>query len=260
MTLYQRQRCGQRFRDQTIKCLTPLIKGSGWNRKSAWVFRVEGDWYLTAFVTGGTTSDGLSNLLEVELGIKPMAVDPINWRAKGLHENLKKSPSFRSSAVFKVPALPIGKRQWSEGLIDVAEASKTVFNATIELAEEARIAVKDKRFSQLVAEHEHAKKYHALKWASLIAEGQGERAIESIMAHYAVDGSADGNYGAAISIAADYQRVIDGTDQSEYRTLATDIFGNPVIDGPVLQNPEVIAANHPSLLARLNAAIRGAGK
>ena len=260
MTLYQRQRCGQRFKDQTIKGLNALIKGTGWKRNTAWVFKVEGDWYLTAFVSGGTTPDGLSNLLRVELGIKPMAVDPINWRAKGLHDNLKKPPSFRSNAAFKVPALPIAKRQWSEGLTDAAESSRIVFEAIVEMADEARLAVGTTPFSQLVSEHEFAEKYHALKWASLIAEGQSTKAIEAITTHYAGNGSGNTVSEAVLDLVAGYQSVIDGTDTSEYRQLRTDVFGNPQPDGPVLEPSKNLSSEHPSLIDRLKTALRGSRK
>jgi hypothetical protein len=255
MTLYQRQRCGQRFRDQTIKGLNALIKGTGWKRNSAWVFKVEGDWYLTAFVTGGTTPDGLSNLLRVSLGIKPMAVDPINWRATGLHENLKKPLSFRSNAAFKVPALPIADRQWSEGLTDVAESSRIVFKAIIEMAEQARLTVETKPFSQLVSEHKFSKKYEALRWASLISEGHGARAIEAIKKHYAEDGSADTLSDQVIKIVASYQEVIAGTDTPHNRCLCTDIDGNQILDSPVLHPPKSIDSTHSSLFARLKEAL-----
>lgn len=215
MTLFQRQRCGQRFKDQTIKGLNPLMQGTGWKRMSAWVFKVEGDWYLTAFVTGGTTPDGLSNLLRVELGIKPMAVDPIHWRAQGLHENLKKPPSFRSNAAYKVRALPMAKRQWSEDLTNVGEASRMVFRAILEMAEDARAEVKNEPFSQLVIGHENADQYNALRWASLIAEGLGSEAIAAMTEQCSDDSLAQTLSDKALKMIADYQRVIDGTDMSE---------------------------------------------
>ena len=257
MTLYQRQRCGQRFKNQTTKGLNALTKGTGWKRKSAWVFKVEGDWYLTAFVTGGTTPDGLSNLLRVELGIKPMAVDPITWRAQGLHCNLKKPPSFRSDAAFKVPALPIAMRQWSDGLTDVVKASRTVFDAILEMAEEARIAVDAKPFSQLVSEHEYAERYHALRWASLIAEGRGPSAIAEIVAHYSDDRSAGNLSKVGHDLVASYQNVIDGTDTPDSRQLAIDLYGNPSLGSSIPRPTKEISSKRPSLTARFKTALRG---
>ncbi|WP_162140859.1 hypothetical protein [Pseudorhodobacter ferrugineus] len=255
MTLYQRQQCGQRFKDHTIKALNALMKGTGWKRNSAWVFKVEGDWYLTAFVTGGTTPDGLSNHLRVEMGIKPMAVDPINWRAKGLHYNLGRPPSFRSNAAFKVPALPIAERQWSEGLTDVTKSSRMVFDSILSMADDARRAVATKPFSQLVSDHEHADRYAALKWASLISEGHGTRAIEAIKLHYRHPDSVGDASSAVNDIVAAYQSVIDGTDAQGYRLAVTDIFGNPVSDGPILQPLKKVEAKGTSWADRLKAAL-----
>ena len=167
MTLFQRQQCGQRFKKETLKAINAHIKGTGWKRNSAWVFRVEEDWYLTAFVTGGTTSDGMVNILKVEMGIKPMSVDPINWRAKGLHGNLSKPPSFRSNAAWKVPALPIGARELRAGFSDPHEAAGAVVAAINDLADEARAAAADAPFSQVVMAHPKASRWAALYCAGM---------------------------------------------------------------------------------------------
>lgn len=242
MTLYQRQRCGQRFIDEAIKGLNPLIKGTGWKRNSAWVFKVEGEWYLTAFVTGGTTPDGMANLLKVELGIKPMAVDPIHWRAQGLHENLRKPPSFRSNAAWKVPALPIENSEKSEGLTDIGDASQLIFDTIIGMAKTARQEVASKPFSMVVADHQDADRYRALRWASLIAEGQSTLAVEEMVAHYEMDEAGD-----PADILEGYQNVIDGTDVPAQRSLASDIYGNQQINGPVLKLSQNSTTPTPSL-------------
>ncbi|WP_058334655.1 hypothetical protein [Phaeobacter sp. CECT 5382] len=251
MTLYQRQRCGQRFKDLAIKGLNPLIKGTGWKRKSAWIFKVEGEWYLTAFITGGTTPNGMQNLLKVELGIKPMAVDPIHWRAQGLHDNLHKPPSFRSDAAWKVPALPMENHEKSDGLTDVEDASRMIFNTIIGMAETARREVASKPFSKVVADHQDADRYRALRWASLIAEGQNTLAIEEIVAHYGIDQAGD-----AADILAGYQNVIDGTDTIAHRRLVSDIYGNQKAEEPVLKLSQNPTTPKPSLskylLSRLN--------
>jgi hypothetical protein len=251
MTLYQRQHCGQLFKDQTIKGLNSLIKGTGWKRNSAWVFKVENEWYLTAFVTGGTTTDGMDNILRVELGIKPMAVDPIHWRAQGLHDNLKNPPSFRSNAAWKVPALPVAKQEWTEGLTDVEKASQTIFEAIVGMAETARRRIAFKPFSQLVTEHKEASRYSALRWASLIAEGQSACAIEEITAHYRGNAQDGQMNAAALDIIAGYQHVVDETDAPEIRKLTADIYGtqkSEVLTSRPLQKAETASS---TLLQRL---------
>ena len=242
MTLYQRQQCGQRFKKETLKAINPHIKGTGWQRNSAWVFRVEGDWYLTAFVTGGTTSDGMVNILKVEMGIKPMSVDPINWRAKGLDGNLAKPPSFRSNAAWKVPALPIGARELRAGSGDPHEAAGAVVAATFDLADEARAAVADAPFSQVVMAHPKADRWAALYWASLIAEGRGCGAIAAIKAHYLKDGAQMPSEGPVFDIVTAYRAVIDDTDAPAPRALFTDLSSVPEVDRrPVVQPPSLIA-------------------
>ena len=230
MTLYQRQRCGQRFWKETLKATNPLLKGTGWKRNSAWVFRVEGDWYLTAFVTGGTTSDRMANVLKVAMGIKPMAVDPIHWRAQGLHGNLAKPPSFRSNAAHKVPALPIAQRDLSVGLSDPQVAAGLVVAAINVLADEARAAVADQPFSQVVMAHPRADCWSALYWAALIAEGRGAQAIEAIKAHYLKGEHEMPKEGRLFDMVADYQAVIDGTDSPAKRALIANLDGIQIVD------------------------------
>ncbi|KIC36646.1 hypothetical protein RA27_21980 [Ruegeria sp. ANG-R] len=229
MTLYQRQLCGQRFKDQVIKGLNPLLKGTGWKRKSAWVFKVDGDWYLTAFITGGTTPDGMENLINVELGIKPMAVDPIYWKATGLSDNIKKPPSFRSNAAFKMPALPMAKQTWDKNLTDVEQASTDIFNAITGMAGAAIKAIKSKTYSELVSEHENADRYQTLFWCSLIAEGKGSTALEKMRAHYFKDGQEPDAQSQAAEILEGFRSVIEGKDAAHGRHLTTDIYGNQKI-------------------------------
>ncbi|MGJ8622928.1 MAG: hypothetical protein ACSHW1_09125 [Yoonia sp.] len=232
MTRAQRRRCGQEFKNQTIKALGHVIKGTGWRRKSAWVFQVQDDWYLTAFVTGGTTSDGLSNRLKVELGIKPMAVDPVNWRAHGLHDNIGRPASFRSDAAFKVSALLIALREWTEGLTDPDKAAVLVFDGITEMAKDALQAVASKPFSALVTDSPHGEKYQGLLWASLIAEGKKEQAIEAIKAHYVRQDPGALQWPSLTSLLDRYQQVIDGTDTSGYRSLSISINGTPNLYPP----------------------------
>ncbi len=229
MTLYQRQRCGQRFKDQVIKGLNPLLKGTGWKRKSAWVFKVDGRWYFTAFITGGTTPDGMENLINVELGVKPMAVDPIYWKATGLSDNIKKPPSFRSNAAFKMPALPMAKQTWDKNLTDVEQTSTDVFNAIMGMADAAIQSIKSKTYSELVSEHENADRYQTLFWCSLIAEGKGIIALEKMRAHYCKDGQEVGAQSQAAEILKGFQDVIEGKDAVHGRHLTTDIYGNQKI-------------------------------
>lgn len=241
MTLFQRQQCGQRFKKETLKAINAHIKGTGWKRNSAWVFRVEGDWYLTAFVTGGTTSDGMVNILKVEMGIKPMSVDPINWRAKGLHGNLSKPPSFRSNAAWKVPALPIGARELRAGFSDPHEAAGAVVAAINDLADEARAAVADAPFSQVVMAHPKASRWAALYCAALIAEGRGCDAIAAIKADYLKDGAQMPSEGPLFDIVAGYRAVIDDTDAPASRALIADLPRVPEVDRrPIVQPPSLI--------------------
>lgn len=242
MTLYQRQQCGQRFKKETLKAINSHIKGTGWKRNSAWVFRVEGDWYLTAFVTGGTTSDGMVNVLKVQMGIKPMAVDPINWRAKGLHGNLSKPPSFRSNAAWKVPALPIASTDLTDGLIDPQVAAASVVDAINDLAHQARAAVAGVPFSQVVMAHPKADRWGALFWAALIAEGRGDDAIAAIKAHFLTDGTPMPSDGPLFDLLADYRAVIDGTDAPAPHALIADLSSVPAVDRPpIVQPPNLIA-------------------
>ena len=234
MTRYQRGRCGSRFLDQTIKAMNAHLKGTGWKRKSQWVFKVEGDWYLTAFSSGVLAPDGMSNMMRVQFGIKPMAVDPINWRAKGLHDNLKKPPSFRSNAAFKVPALPMSERKWTEGLIDPTAAGAMVFDAILDMADHARAQVAGRKFSDVVAAHKDFKRWTALYVAALIAEGEGEAAIAALKDHYLDDGVDMPTTGPLADLVAGYQHVIDGSDQRENRSLAADLNGNLANGGPEL--------------------------
>ena len=228
MTLPQRKRAGQRFMEQVIRKLNPLIKGTGWKRRSAWVFRTEGDWYLTAFITGRTTPpDSMANVLKLELGIKPMAVDPIYWRALGLHENLKQPLSFRSNATFKVAALPMATREWNEGLTTVEDAAQTLVDALMDMAQDVLRKVSSEAFSGIVQKHEARERYLALKLVSLIAEGQGDIAMDEIKEHYLGEERTPLGHAKMLETIDGFQRVVDGTDAPQKRRLSIDVRGMP---------------------------------
>ena len=228
MTLVQRRRCGRRFKDQVVKNINPLLKGTGWKRRSDWVFKAEGDWYLTAFITGRTTlQDSMANVLKLQLGIKPMAVDPIYWRALGLHENLKQPLSFRSNAAFKVAALPLATREWSEGLTSVEDATHTLVDALMDIAQDTLREVSSEAFSEIVQKHQDRERYLALRWVSLIAEDKGDIAMDEVKEHYLGKERTPVGHAKMLETIDGFQRVVDGTDVPQNRRLSIDLRGTP---------------------------------
>jgi hypothetical protein len=180
MTSMQRGRCHDRFLDEALRLTKSVLKECNLKRKSRWLYRVDGYWFFSAFVTSNLQGDGMEFRAKIEVTVKPMALDPIYWHATDLAENCKKPPSFRCNAAFMLEGDTVPARFVQAGNASPAEFATALVQETADALSATKNLIGQRSYSQFLEDKGHSKLQIMKYVAALMADGRAQEAIRCI--------------------------------------------------------------------------------
>lgn len=170
------------FEKSILTSLKSLFKLDKWLKKNNFFFKVDDHlfWSLTVSVHQN------SELISVDLDVKPMSIDPILWNILGLSENNNEPKSFRSNGAFTCSSLPIANLTFLLTPENIEFGLKKIqvwLNSSFELGKKK---LKSSLFSDLLFEHQNHKErgaYAISLVCSLIDEESEAKALEVAKAY-----------------------------------------------------------------------------
>ena len=166
------------FEKSVLAALTPLLKGTGWNKSKTAVLRQAADYYQDVLVSVYRNA----NRTTAELRLKPMALDPILWDILSFPDNRKEPLSFRTWGAFTCSPLPVAEVELedSRSAPDQVAASLVAWLHTVEAPQ------LHQPFSEVVLAHPNqvARGAYAITLVtSLIHEGKLSQAQSTASAY-----------------------------------------------------------------------------
>lgn len=175
MTTLYRQRTN--FEKELLASLPALIKKTGWKKNSSALFKANDGYFQNIFIS----SHRACNHTTVDLGFKPLALDPILWDILDIPENINQPLSFHAWGAFTCSSPSIFEAQIELPGQSPQDVAETVASICIEKAELYRNSLARSTYSDFVENHPTHRlsgAYAITLVTSLINDGNFKRAHE----------------------------------------------------------------------------------
>jgi hypothetical protein len=170
------------FGKELLLALSPLVKGSGWQKSREFVVRRQDN----VFLAGKVTVYLNVNRVVASLDAKPMSLDPILWEVLDLPENERLPLSFRATGAFTCQCLTLAATD-----LDCEDRSPSnvavAFMEFIEAASPQAIdRLRNESFTEQLRQHPNQVQrgaYAVTLVVSLINDGQYQEAAQVARAY-----------------------------------------------------------------------------
>ncbi len=137
------------FEKAVLVALGPAIKGTGWRKSGAVLFRQAGDFFHEVRITV-SLYDGKTHVTHC---VKPMALDPILWDILGMPGNAGEPLSFRTNGAFTCPGLPMYEEVLEQSCLTPGDAASSLMAVVVTQQALLTEVLQASDFSSLVAQH-----------------------------------------------------------------------------------------------------------